>query len=76
MVMEAILSGLMSMGTVGVFIGLALAGLFAWFYSGEKAKSAEKAEEARKKAWEDLQEWKREQDEVHTLPFEEGDDAP
>ncbi len=72
--MDQLLNGLMSMGTVGVFIGLALAGLSAWFYSGEKAKAEEKAEAERKKAREDLQEWEREQDEVHTLPFEEGDD--
>ena len=70
--MDQLLNGLMSMGTVGVFIGLALAGLFAWVYSGEKKKSEEKAEAARKKAWEDLREWERAQDEVHTLPHEEG----
>ena len=74
--MDRLIEGLTSMGSVGVFIGLVLGGLFAWLYTSEKKKSEATAEEARKKAFEDLQEWERAQNEYHTLPHEEGNDAP
>jgi flagellar basal body-associated protein FliL len=70
--MDRLIEGLTSMGSVGVFIGLALGGLFAWVYSGEKKKADAAAEKARKKAWEELQAWERAHDEIHTLPHEEG----
>ena len=71
--MDQLLNGLMSLGTVGVFIGLALAGLFAWVVSEGKAKADADGEAQRER---ERERERAEQNEVHTLPFEEGDDAP
>lgn len=68
MTIDRLLEGLMSLGTVGVFIGLALAGLFAWVVSEGKAKADADGEAQRERE-------RAEQNEFHALPHEEGNDA-